>query len=164
MACCLTATSHYLNQWWPSLLGVTRPQWVKTIGRLLYQRDALYCGLIWERKLRWVGEVTAFASVVDCLLENGGNLGIVVTVTAWKGLKNGEFLLLCWWKHSIKVGFFGIRVLHFELNEMWNSTCWLPYYHRWSYWKLSVWLPSASVLMIRHLRIDHLGLGFETLK
>ena len=32
MAWCLQATSHYLNQWWPSLpthICITRPQWVK---------------------------------------------------------------------------------------------------------------------------------------
>ena len=36
MACCLTASSHYLNQCWSSrvmsLYGVTRPQWVNTRG------------------------------------------------------------------------------------------------------------------------------------
>ena len=33
MACCLMATSHYLNQWWPSSLTIVfviRTQWVKS--------------------------------------------------------------------------------------------------------------------------------------
>ena len=39
MAWCHQATSHYLNQCWPrspTPYGITRPQWVKTLGLFLY--------------------------------------------------------------------------------------------------------------------------------
>ena len=50
------ATSHYLNQWWPSSLThkcVTRPQWVKIISTVINMTKATSCNYWVGLNVKW---------------------------------------------------------------------------------------------------------------
>ena len=104
MAWCRQATSHYLNQCWPSSMspyGITRPQWVNTLaqGR---------CGSNFKRKtLKFIIQnslATHHEIALRWMPQNLTRKSTLVQIMDWCGQAASHYLSQCWQRSILPYG------------------------------------------------------------